>query len=181
VVLVIVVSGVIRDLADVGREREDVKSDVAAALGATEGISDADAKVLELLSEQMQAYNAAELPVVNTYFDPTVGAAEWVEGVQVHLDDMRAAIDEVEDYIFLLEDDGLRTTFSELPELLMDEYLAFVALQRAVSRLDVAGEKAALKEVRASSRARTQYGKELLTKLRDTLPDDVLKELLESQ
>jgi len=87
----------------------------------------------------------------------------------------------VEDYIFLLEDDGLRTTFSELPELLMDEYLAFVALQRAVSRLDVAGEKAALKEVRASSRARTQYGKELLTKLRDTLPDDVLKELLESQ
>jgi hypothetical protein len=180
VVALLVVASTVADLNELSRERQQ-PSDAEVAIGATQHVSDADAEVLAHLSAQVKAYNAAVLPVFNDYLDPTISGADWVEGAQPHLVQMRTAIAEMQKYVALFEDVGLRTAFQKVPQLLEDQYLALDALQVAVTRFDLAAEKNALKELRVATRARRQYGLELLTTLREVLPDDVLQEWLESQ
>lgn len=81
---------------------------VERALGASNELSAHDESVIADLGSHVQRFNAAALPLITDYTDPTVSALRWVRSAGRHIEEMQEAASAMEVDILSIEDDRTR-------------------------------------------------------------------------
>lgn len=171
----LVVSVLVR-LADLRTE----PSGPERALGASESLSSHDLEVINGLGTHMQRFNAASLPLISEYLDPTVSIQKWVRTAGNHISEMRSATLAMEADILSVQDNGIRNTLEAFPRVLREQVAAVTELRLAVAHLDVGGETAALRHLRRASNERQQLGAELLDRLRPFVDPETLQRIAQA-
>lgn len=152
---------------------------VEVVLGAENQLSANDMSVLAGLGSHVQRFNAAALPLVADYTDPTVSASRWVRSAGRHIEEMRAAATAMEADVLAIGDNGVRETLLAMSAALRDEVGAVVELRHAVAHLDVKGQRAAVQRLRAAADKRHQQALEVLDQLRPYVDPATLRAILQ--
>jgi hypothetical protein len=142
-------------------------------------LSSHDLSVVHGLGDHVQRFNAATLPLMEDYLDPTVSAQRWVRTAEEHIAEMRASIAAMHADILSLEDPGLRSTMGVFPEVLGEQLAAITELRLAVADQDLAAGKAALRHLQRATTQRQEVGLELLDQLRPYVDPEILQGLLQ--
>jgi hypothetical protein len=155
---------------------------------ASDELSAHDARVLVRLDAHVRRFNAAALPLIRDYNDPTVPAQRWARSAGHHLRKMRTALNTSGADVLTIEEYALRETLSDIVGTMNKELLALEDLVWAMGgrfptsylpgtfNPDNDFKRAALRRLRHAAEQRQKLGLELLDQLRQY---DVSPPLLE--
>jgi len=163
--------------------------DVEGAPGGRDDLSAHDQSLLVDIAGDVQRFNAAALPLMKSYIDPTVSAQRWARSADRHIQRMRTALNALGADVLTIEDSSLRKTFSDIIGTMTDEVLALEDLEFAVglvvpsdsSWLGPAsgGKRGALRRLQAAAEQRQKLSMELLDRLRPYLDPETLRLILQ--